>query len=227
VLGHLQAQDWFVDEQRFDGLQSLRLGDLDKNGALNASKEATPADLQRELLDTLRRQQVEHLRRRRLADLDPDERREVVNLIADLNAELPENQMRPLQRKRVRELDQGVYHALLESLGGELVVRWGSTQFQDLDEEERTLLSAYLGRRIMGRIERRVLLHTISRLWIGYLTDIEDLRRGIGLEAYGQRDPLVEYKRRAFELFEDLGGNIRRTTVRALFQQPPQPLRAQ
>ena len=78
----------------------------------------------------------------------------------------------------------------------------------------------------MSRIERQVLLYTISRLWIDYLTDIEDLRRGIGLEAYGQRDPLVEYKRRAFELFEELGDNIRRTVVRSLFQQPPAPLAA-
>jgi preprotein translocase subunit SecA len=96
-----------------------------------------------------------------------------------------------------------------------------------LGDEQQALLNAFLGRQIMSRIERRVLLHTISRLWIGYLTDIEDLRRGIGLEAYGQRDPLVEYKRRAFELFEELGNNIRRTAIRSLFQQPPEPLRAQ
>lgn len=95
-----------------------------------------------------------------------------------------------------------------------------------MSEDQKDVLSGYLGRRIMGRIERRVLLHTISRLWIDYLTDIEDLRRGIGLEAYGQRDPLVEYKRRAFELFEELSGNIRRTVVRSLFRQPPEPLEA-
>jgi preprotein translocase subunit SecA len=76
----------------------------------------------------------------------------------------------------------------------------------------------------VSQIERRVLLHTISRLWIDYLTDIEDLRRGIGLEAYGQRDPLVEYKRRAFELFEELTDNIRRTAIRSLFRQPATPL---
>ena len=96
----------------------------------------------------------------------------------------------------------------------------------ELDAEQRGLFAAYLGRSILARIERRVLLHTISRLWIDYLTDIEDLRRGIGLEAYGQRDPLVEYKRRAFELFAELGDNIRRTVVRSLFRQPPEPLRA-
>ena len=44
------------------------------------------------------------------------------------------------------------------------------------------------------------------------------------LEAFGQRDPLVEYKRRAFELFEELGDNIRRIAVRSLFRQSPAPL---
>jgi preprotein translocase subunit SecA len=107
------------------------------------------------------------------------------------------------------------------------VVEWDATRFQDLPQDQQTLISAYLGRRIMSRIELRVLLHTISRLWIDYLTDIEDLRRGIGLEAYGQRDPLVEYKRQAFELFEELGNNIRRIVVRSLFRQPPEPLAAQ
>ena len=107
-----------------------------------------------------------------------------------------------------------------------MVDSWRGLRFQDLSEDQTALLSGYLGRRIMGRIERRVLLHTISRLWIDYLTDIEDLRRGIGLEAYGQRDPLVEYKRRAFELFEELSDNIRRTVVRSIFRQPPEPLEA-
>jgi preprotein translocase subunit SecA len=105
------------------------------------------------------------------------------------------------------------------------VARWDNASFQALDEVQQALVSSYLGRRLMGRIERQVLLHTISRLWIGYLTDIEDLRRGIGLEAYGQRDPLIEYKRRAFELFSELGDNIRRTVVRSLFRQPPEPLK--
>jgi preprotein translocase subunit SecA len=111
-------------------------------------------------------------------------------------------------------------------LGGEVIGDWDEGSFQALPSEQREQLSAYLGRRIMGQIERRVLLYTISRLWIDYLTDIEDLRRGIGLEAYGQRDPLVEYKRRAFELFAELGDNIRRTVVRSVFRQSPEPLAA-
>ncbi|HSJ58405.1 MAG TPA: hypothetical protein VLC95_14580 [Anaerolineae bacterium] len=109
-------------------------------------------------------------------------------------------------------------------MGRQVVRDWGRRTFAELDGAEQERVSAYLGRSIMARIERQVLLHTISRLWIDYLTDIEDLRRGIGLEAYGQRDPLVEYKRRAFELFEELGHNVRRTAVRTLFRHAPEPL---
>jgi preprotein translocase subunit SecA len=138
--------------------------------------------------------------------------------------ELQDHQARSLQRQKVGELDETVYSDLSWHLGAQTAADWVSTSFQDLDQEKQTLVAAYLGRRIMARIEQRVLLHTISRLWIDYLTDIEDLRRGIGLEAYGQRDPLIEYKRRAFELFAELGDNIRRTVVRSLFQQAPEPL---
>ena len=132
--------------------------------------------------------------------------------------------MRPFRRQKISDLDTANYRDLMSYLGEQVIAQWSSTRFQAIDKGARSLLTAFLGRRIMARIERRVLLHTISRLWIDYLTDIEDLRRGIGLEAYGQRDPLVEYKRRAFELFEELGDNIRRTVVRSLFRQPPEPL---
>ena len=227
VLAHLQARDWFLDQKRLQRLQALHLGDLEGEADVFLNDQPPPAGLQRDLVDTLCRQQVDQIRRRRLVDLNGDERQAVLEVLKELGVVLPEDQMRPLRRQRVRELEQDTYHGLLRSLGEDAVDQWGSTHFQDLDKDQQSLLSAYLGRQIMGRIERRVLLHTISRLWIGYLTDIEDLRRGIGLEAYGQRDPLVEYKRRAFELFEELGDNIRRTAVRSLFQQPPQPLRGQ
>ena len=162
-----------------------------------------------------------------MADLDRVQRRALHHILLKQGLALEENQMRPFRRQRLVDLDQEVYQALLQDLGEQVVAAWSMTKFQDLSKDQQAHLSAYLGRRILGRIERRVLLYTISRLWIDYLTDIEDLRRGIGLEAYGQRDPLIEYKRRAFELFEELGQNIRRSVVRSLFRQPPEPLATQ
>jgi len=77
----------------------------------------------------------------------------------------------------------------------------------------------------MHQIEKNVMLHFISQLWIDYLTAIEDLRQGIGLVAFGQRDPLVEYKRRAFQMFGELKDHIRRSVVANIFRWPPQPLK--
>jgi preprotein translocase subunit SecA len=167
-----------------------------------------------------------HHRALRLKNLDRKQRDAVLRLLREQDLIADDPGMRTLRNQRLRDLEEGVYQDLLQDLGRQIVAAWGTESFGELGQDQQALLSAYLGRRIMGRIERRVLLHTISRLWIDYLTDIEDLRRGIGLEAYGQRDPLVEYKRRAFELFEELRDNIRRTVVRSLFRQPPEALDA-
>ncbi len=216
ILAHLQARHRFLDRDRFDRLQNQRLGDLQP-------------DLRQELIAALRQQQADRLRQQRLSALGQELRRALYQALREEGMPLPdggEGQMRTLRRQKVGDLEPDLYHALLRDLGQQAVAGWGATRFQDLPPEQRAWLSAYLGRQIMGRIERQVLLYTISRLWIDYLTDIEDLRRGIGLEAYGQRDPLVEYKRKAFELFEDLSHNIRRTVVRSLFRQMPQPVQA-
>jgi preprotein translocase subunit SecA len=150
----------------------------------------------------------------------------VRQILQEQGAAFDQRELRSLERRPVEELDREVYRDLLWDLGTAVIESWGTGPLADMSEDQRALLQSYLGRRIMGRIERRVLLHTISRLWIDYLTDIEDLRRGIGLEAYGQRDPLIEYKRQAFELFEELRDNIRRIVARSLLQQMPEPLGA-
>ncbi|MBX5490997.1 MAG: preprotein translocase subunit SecA [Chloroflexi bacterium] len=67
---------------------------------------------------------------------------------------------------------------------------------------------ATLGPEVMRRVERAVLLRVIDSLWIRHLTAIDDLREGIGLRAYGQRDPLVEYKVEAAAMFDQLLATI-------------------
>ncbi|NMC36265.1 preprotein translocase subunit SecA [Candidatus Beckwithbacteria bacterium] len=65
-----------------------------------------------------------------------------------------------------------------------------------------------LGSELMRQIETFISLRTIDKLWMEHLTAIDDLREGIGLRGYGQRDPLVEYKNEAFGMFERLLANI-------------------
>ena len=65
-------------------------------------------------------------------------------------------------------------------------------------------------------IERVVLLKVIDRKWMSHIDDMDQLREGIGLQAYGNRDPLVEYKMNAYEMFDDMTAAIREDTIRIL-----------
>ena len=73
----------------------------------------------------------------------------------------------------------------------------------------------------MEKVERHVLLQVIDRLWVDHLTTMDDLRQGVGLQAYGQKDPLVVYKTEGYRMFGQLQENIQRDVVRALYRVQP------
>ena len=162
-------------------------------------------------------------------------------LAGRLLEEIPAAERKP----RILAHLQGVLEAREEELGRSIWLGMSEQRPRDLDEPTRLSLAAWLGearweavadlpfarwepdlqgeavrffgRRAFSAAARNLLLGLIGQLWVDYLTAIENLRQGIGLEAFGQRDPLVEYKRRAFEMFQDLLQNIRAEAVRRLF----------
>ena len=69
----------------------------------------------------------------------------------------------------------------------------------------------------LRELERVILLKVIDRKWMGHIDDMEQLRQGVGLQAYGQRDPLIEYKLSGYEMFDGMTANIQEDTVRLLF----------
>ena len=70
----------------------------------------------------------------------------------------------------------------------------------------------------MRNIEKSLYLQIIDINWMNHLDEIDYLREGIGLRGYGQRDPLVEYKREAFDMFETLMGNIHLSLAQNIFR---------
>lgn len=82
-----------------------------------------------------------------------------------------------------------------------------------------------LGEDMMRKIERYILLRTIDEQWKEHLYALDGLKEGINLRAYGQKDPLIEYKRDAFEMFTELLENINRLAIERLFKVrvAPQP----
>ena len=93
-----------------------------------------------------------------------------------------------------------------------------------LGESDREALVESLGRYVLNESHRRLLLSATSELWVEYLTRIEALRVSIGLEAYAQRDPLVQYKAKASELFAQLVEDIRGLVVSRAFTIQRRPV---
>ncbi len=81
-----------------------------------------------------------------------------------------------------------------------------------------------VGEANMRSIEKSIALQTIDVLWMSHLDEIDYLREGIGLRGYGQRDPLVEYKREAFSMFSYLMENIKSTITHTIFRVSAMPV---
>jgi preprotein translocase subunit SecA len=92
----------------------------------------------------------------------------------------------------------------------------------ELEEREQRY-----GAEVWGQIERLILLRTIDTLWVDHLTELDDMRRGIGLRGYAGIDPLNEFKREAFQLYEELRGFISRQVAATIFRVQVQQVPAQ
>jgi preprotein translocase subunit SecA len=90
-----------------------------------------------------------------------------------------------------------------------------------ISESDRVLLIASIGKYVLNEVHRQLLLSAFSELWVEYLTKVEALRISIGLEAYAQRDPLVQYKGRASEMFQQLLEDVRGLVIGRAFAARP------
>ena len=74
------------------------------------------------------------------------------------------------------------------------------------------------GEEVWSQVERFVLLRTIDSLWVEHLTELDDMRRGIGLRGYAQQDPLNEFRSEAYRLYEELSGLIQHQVATTIFR---------
>ena len=110
---------------------------------------------------------------------------------------------------------------LEEALGEDVLASMAERTIEEIDPEQRDVLESVLGWWRQNEIYRQMLLGVISELWVDYLTRVEALRVSIGLEAYAQRDPLVQYKSRASEMFAELLSEIRAGVIGRMFSARP------
>lgn len=118
-------------------------------------------------------------------------------------------------------LDAKIKQAFANELGQERAAALESQRLDALSDEEQDILAAILGRRIQNGIYRHILVTVISELWVDHLTKVDALRVSIGLEAFAQRDPLVQYKSQASEMFKELLSEIRAGVISRMFLFQP------
>jgi hypothetical protein len=119
------------------------------------------------------------------------------------------------------EMDPVAQEGLRLLLGDQTYDQIKDQPLQAVPFEYRDRVIDELGRRALTEVYRQLLLGVITELWVEYLTQMEALRVSIGLEAYGQRDPLVQYKSKAFELFQTLLSNMRLGVITRMFTYRP------
>ena len=115
---------------------------------------------------------------------------------------LPVVPLAPITKDRI---DSHKKNALKQQLKEEAVKLYEAKEAEFPDSEA------------IREVERVVLLKAIDRKWMDHIDDMDQLRQGVGLQAYGQRDPLVEYKMSGYEMFDEMTQNIKEETVRILF----------
>ena len=115
---------------------------------------------------------------------------------------LPTIPLKPINRGRINKPKK---NALKQQLKEEAVKLYEAKEAEVPEPEA------------IRELERVILLKVIDRKWMDHIDDMDQLRQGVGLQAYGQRDPLVEYKMSGYDMFDEMTQNIREETVRLLF----------
>jgi preprotein translocase subunit SecA len=150
---------------------------------------------------------------------------EIFELLEEFVEEIVDKNFQEVQ---VDNLKEEIRHNLL------IEIKLEAKEFEDLGKDgitERILTEAksfykkkeeMLGSELMARLERYATLSVIDHKWKEHLREMDDLKEGIGLRAYGQKDPLVEYKTEAFQLFLNLLTEIRDEVVSFAFKFFPQ-----
>ncbi len=135
-----------------------------------------------------------------------------------------ETEYNRLSANRISDLDEDLQERISQLLAGDGQSDLINKPISDLPEDKKAVVKAEFGRTALTKVYRQLLLRVISELWVEYLTQMEALRISISLEAYGQRDPLVMYKNRAFEMFQQLMRDMRMSVVTRMFTFQPRDI---
>ena len=157
-------------------------------------------------------------------DMNPEEyiKEDLETLIKELHANIPQLSyigIDDIKNYRFNKIYDSIREAAIKAYKDheeEIINFYNSIMEQyDPDAIKQEL---FADNNIMRSLERDVLLRVVDNQWIDHLHNIDMLKEGIGLRAYGQKDPLIEYKKEAYDLFNKMMAEIQSNTVRYIFR---------
>src|SRR6476619_5106264 len=177
---------------------------------------------QRETIYGLRRQLMEEPDQREYLMGDPPSSGVAYDLLSDLTKQYLNPDVSPddwdvenykIQIKTIYDFDADAEGIDIPNMTSEEVTDaiWEKLKFKYADKEQQ------IGTEAMRTYERIIMLNIIDDQWKDHLLSLDHLKQGIGLVGYGQKDPLVEYKKQSFDLFQEMLDRIDTTTIRSLF----------
>ncbi len=199
--------------------------------------EAHNFDIRKHLLeyDNVMNQQREEVYRQRNAALTSEDiservREDIGDAVAD-RAERLTGEKVHRDEWNLRGLADELSYLLMSPVQPQDVE--GATMLDVVDKAQAIAEQAYRRREaeftpaVTRELERHLYLYTLDEHWRDHLHELDHVKGGIGLRAYGQRDPLIEYKKEAFTLFETMMGEVREEFVQRFFRVQLQPQAAQ
>jgi len=191
---------------------------------------------QRETIYGLRRQLMEEPDQREYLMGDPPQAGVAYDLLSDLTRQYLNPDISPddwdvenykLQIKTIYDFDADAEGIDIPNLASVEVTDaiWEKLKVKYADKEQQ------IGPEAMRTYERIIMLNIIDAQWKDHLLSLDHLKQGIGLVGYGQKDPLVEYKKQSFDMFQEMLDRIDTSTIRSLFnlqvvaEQSPEALR--
>jgi preprotein translocase subunit SecA len=191
---------------------------------------------QRETIYGLRRQLMEQPDQREYLMGDPPQAGVAYDLLSDLTKQYLNPDVAPddwdvenykIQIKTIYDFDADAERLDIPNFSSQEVVDeiWEKLKVKYANKEQQ------IGPEAMRTYERIIMLNIIDAQWKDHLLSLDHLKQGIGLVGYGQKDPLVEYKKQSFDMFQEMLDRIDTSTIRSLFnlqivsEEPPEALR--
>ena len=230
ITRQIQSAQKKVETYHFD----IRKSVLEYDDVMNIQREKFYAQRRKVLKGKGLREDIEYMIEREIdrllksyiaPEMNPEEyvKEELETLIKELHSTIPQLSyigFDDIKNYKYQRIHDNIKDAAIKAYKEheEQILEFYNSVMQQYNDENFVEQVPFSEDNLVRNLERDILLRVVDTQWIDHLHNIDMLRDGIGLRAYGQKDPLIEYKKEAYDLFNEMMFEIQGNTVKHLFR---------